>query len=165
MKNKFKIIFFIITIMSVLCQTALTFYLLYSSATAGIMKDVIIVITLMYVLAFLTIVILSFPNKKISREALVGYKRSQKSIKRVLTLLMLVISLINILNSNGSGLDLVFAIILLVVNVIIIYIDKKIENISDFFARKRKHCERVESDKKWREYRVGDKRKKYEEKN
>lgn len=165
MKNKFKVIFFIITILSVLLQTALTFYLLYVNATTKIFKDIVIVLTIAYVLAFLLIVLLSLPNKKISREALAGYKRSQKTVKRVLKLLMLMVAIINILNARGSGLELAFSIILLIFNFIIIYIDKRIEKISDFFARKRKTRDRIESDQKWRAYRVGEKRKNYEEEN
>ena len=155
MKEKLKKIWFCLLVVSVLLQTALTFWLLYKKSTSKILSDVIIVLTIAYVLAFLLITALSLPNKKISREAMSGYKRSQKAVKRVLTFLMLVMSVMNFLTAGGSGLDFVFSIIMIIYNLIIIYIDMWISRIKDKFTKKTRKREREEKDARIKAYRIG----------
>ena len=154
-KEKLKTIWFIMVSLSVLSQTALSFFLLYKKAPDKLMGDIIIVLTLTYILAFLLIVALSAHAKKISREALGGYKRSLKVVKRVLTLLMLVVSIMNILSTGAGGLDFIFSIILVIFNMVVIYIDIIIGRIKDKFTRKAKARERKEKEARVRAYRIG----------
>ena len=155
MKQKIRAIWFIMVVLSVLAQTALTFFLLYNKATDSTLRDVIIVLTIAYILAFLLIAALSANSKKISREALGGYKRSQKVVKRVLTLLMLVMSVLNFVTAGGSGVEFILSIVLIVYNLIVIYIDTLISRIKDKFAKKRKKKERAEKEARVKAYRVG----------
>lgn len=155
MKEKLKTIWFIMVVISVLAQTALSFLLLYNKAPNKLMGDIIIVLTLTYILAFLLIVGLSAHSKKISREAMGGYKRSLKVVKRVLTLLMLIISIMNLLGSGGGGLDFIFSIVLVVFNLVIIYVDILFSRVKDKFTRKARKRERQEKDAHVRAYRIG----------
>lgn len=154
-KEKLRSIWFTMVVFSVLSQTALSFFMLYKKATDKLMGDIIIVLTLTYILAFLLIAGLSLHAKKISREAMVGYKRSLKVTKRVLTLLMLVVSIMNIVTAGGGGLDFIFSIILVIFNLIIIYIDSLVSRVKDKFARKAKKREREEKNQKVRAFRIG----------
>ena len=142
MKEKLKKIWFVLLVVSVLLQTALTFFLLYRQSRSEMLDKIIFVLLLTYIFAFLIIVIVSFPSKKISHEAMVGYKRSQKSVKRILTLLMLVLSIINIVQAKGSGLEFTLSIIMIVYNLFVIYIDMKISRLKDKIYRKKKSAER-----------------------
>ena len=54
---------------------------------------------------------------------------------------------------------------MIIYNLIIIYIDMKITNFTDKIARKRKQKEREKREEELRAYRVGDKRRKKEQKN
>lgn len=155
MKEKLKTIWFIMVVLSVLSQTALTFLLLYKKAPDKLFGDIIIILTITYILAFLLIVGLSAYSKKISREAMGGYKRSLKVAKRVLTLLMLVVSIMNIVSAGGGGADFVFSIILVIFNLVIIYIDIVVSKIKDKFERKARKREREKNEEKVRVYRVG----------
>ena len=155
MKEKLKSIWFIMVVVSVLMQTALTFFMLYRKSTDKLLSDVIIVLTIAYILAFLLIAGLSLHSKKISREALGGYKRSQKVVKRVLTLLMLVMSVLNFLSAGGSGIEFIWSIILIVFNLIVIYIDSLVGKVKQVFIKKKKRKEREEKEARVRAYRIG----------
>ena len=164
-KGRLRAILFILSIVGTVAQTTLTFYLLYNQSTSELFHQVVVVLLLTFLLAFLVIVAMSFHAKKISHEAMRGYKRTQKAVKRILTLLMLVLSVVNIINARGSGLEFTLAIIMIIYNLIIIYIDMKITNFTDKIARKRKQKEREKREEELRAYRVGDKRRKKEQKN
>lgn len=155
MKEKLKTIWFIMVVISVLAQTALSFLLLYKKAPNTLIGDIIIILTLTYIFAFLLIVFLSAYAKKISREAMQGYKRSLKVVKRVLTLLMLVVSIVNFLSAGGSGVDFIFSIILVIFNLIVIYIDILVSRVKEKFDKKSRSRERIKKDEQVRAYRVG----------
>ena len=162
MKEKLKAIWFTLLVVGTLFQTTLTFYLLYKKSENETLNKIIFVLLLAYVLAFLVIVAMSLGSKKISRDAMVGYKRSRKTIKRVLTLLMLVLSVINIFNSRGGGAEMVLSVAMIIYNLVLIYIDIKITKIKDGFARKRKQRERAAREAEIKTYRIGDKRERNE---
>lgn len=149
---------FVLGIISTLAQTALTFFLLYRKSTSERLGQVIFILWLTYVIAFLVIVAMSFGSRKISPDAMQGYKRSQKAVKRILTLLMLVLSVVNLVNSKTGGVELGLAIAMIAYNLFVIYIDSKIAKISDKIARKKKKREREKKEAEIRAYRVGDKK-------
>ena len=155
MKDKIKLVWFILFSVATLAQTALTFYLLYKKTDNAVLRDVILVVLIAYILAFLVIVGLSVPNKKISREASAGYKRSRKVMKRVLTLLILGLSVHNIMVSRGSGVEYALAVGVLVYNLVVILIEQKIQIIKDKFDRKKKKKEREKQNEKIKNYKLG----------
>jgi len=164
-KEKIKIAWFIMLIIGTIAQTVLTFYLLYRQSKSEFLNKVIFVLLITYVLAFMVIVLMSLHARKISPEAMRGFKRSQKSIKNILTLLMLVLAIINLVGSRGNMLELILSIIMLIYNLIVIYIDAKITKIADRIIRKKKKREREEREAEIRAYRIGDKKRKKENQN
>ena len=85
-KDKLRVVLFLLSIVGTVAQTALTFYLLYNQSTSELLHKVVVVLLLTFLLSFLVIVVMSFHAKKISHEAMRGYKRTQKAVKRILTL-------------------------------------------------------------------------------
>lgn len=157
-KERVRSVWFFLLVVGTILQTALTFYLLYKQSSNETLNKVIFVLLLTYVFAFLVIVAMSFHAKKISKEAMRGFKRSQKTVKRVLTLLMLGISVVNLFVSRGSGLELTLSIIMIMYNLLLIYVDIKVAAIADKISRRRKQKQRAEKDALISAYRIGDKR-------
>lgn len=157
-KRGIKTVLFVLAIISTLAQTALTFFLLYRKSTDERLSQIIFILWLAYLIAFLVIVIMSLGSRKISPEAMTGYKRSRKAVKRILTLLMLVLSMVNLINSKTGGVELVLSIAMIAFNFFVIYIDMKISQLTDKLARRKKKRERAKKEAEIRAYRVGDKK-------
>ena len=156
-ERKPSLILFIFKLISVIVGTMFTFYLLYRKTEDKTLQSIIFVVLLIYLFAFLIITLMSLPNRKISKDAMAGFKRYKKATKRILTLTILVLSVFNLVKSVGSGVDITLSILLIIYNLILMYVDVKINEIADKLERRRKRKEREKREKELREYRIDSK--------
>lgn len=146
MINKLKRIWFLLTTILVLSQTFLTFLFLYRQAKEyKVLPKVVMVLALIYIVAFIVLMLMSLHAKKYSKEALSGYKRSQKAIKRFLNLVILSLNILYVINMGG--LVKLYPIVMLVFNVLLIIFDIKMAEIADKIERRKKKRQREKKER------------------
>lgn len=136
MIEKLKKMWFLITTIVVLLQTVVTFFFLYLKSESKVLSGIIVVLAGVYILAFLILAVMSAHAKKYSHEALSRFKRSQKTVKRFITLVMLAMNILFIINSR-SGFVLA-PIVMVLFNLLLLAIDFKMAEIAEKRARKKK---------------------------
>lgn len=142
MLNILKKVWFTLVTLFVLFETALTFYFLYRSAEEyKVISTIVMVLSACYIGAFVILFIMSAHAKKYSKEALGGFKKSRKAIKRILNLIIVSLNIFYAISLDGA--EKIYPLILLGVNVLLIIFDFKMAEIADKLERKRKKKERL----------------------
>lgn len=148
-KRKGSRIIFGFTLVSILFQTILTFALLLKSTEENVgLSKITGVLFAVYLVAFVILTISSIGTRKYGKEGLNLYKSSMKWFKRIVKLLLVVISILNIFSAvKVDILALMWAIVLLVINLFLIALDFFISGVKFVVGRKVKKWKRNRQDK------------------
>jgi len=137
MIDKLKKLWFLLTTIIVLLQTALTFYFLYQEAKGySIIKLAVSVLAVCYLAAFIVIAFMSRSKSKYSHEAMSSFKNSRKRVKRFLNLIILALNIIYLIRLDGV--IKIYPVAMLFINIMLILFDIKMAEIADKKERKRK---------------------------
>lgn len=148
-KRKGSRIIFGFTLVSILFQTILTFTLLLKSTEENArLSKITGVLFAVYLISFAILTISSVRTRKYGKEGLNLYKASMKWFKRIVKLLLVVISILNIFSAvKVDILALMWAIILLVVNVFLIALDFFVSGVKFVIGRRVKKWKKNRQEK------------------
>ncbi len=143
-KKRGSLIVFGFTLISMLLQTVLTFKLLFeTTAENKALARVTTIMFMIYVVAFALMVLFSIKQRKFEKESVSMYKGTMKWFKKIIKLLIVVISIVNILvASKVDTVALIGAVALLLFNLFLISLDIFIDGVKFKIQRKIKKRKR-----------------------
>ena len=135
--SAFQKIYFGFSVISVIVQIIITFYLLASSSADPKLERVIVVLGFVYLGVFLIMVLMNFHTRKLSKNSLAMYKGSMKFVKHAFKLIMLSVSILNIISASSLDLfALVTSVALLIFNIMTICLSLLVSFITGEIKRR-----------------------------
>lgn len=143
-RKKGSRIIFGFTLLSMLFQTVLTFTLLLKSTEENkTLTKITTIIFFVYVIAFVLLTLVSIRSRRYEKESISMYKTSMKWFKRMVKLLLVVLSIMNIVSASKiDGFALVGAVVVLLINISLIALDIFISGVKYTIGRKYKKWKR-----------------------
>ena len=143
-RKRGNIIFFCFTLISMLFQTVLTFTLLMkTTAESKILAKITTSMFVLYIIIFVCMTLMSVSQRRYEKESLHMYKGTMKWFKKLMKLIIVVLSIVNIMAASKVDKPaLIGAVGLLLFNLFLISLDIFIDGVKYSIQRKIKKRKR-----------------------
>ena len=131
---------FAFTLISMIFQTVFTFVLLLETTEENaVLTKITTWLFIIYAISFIVMTMLSLRSRRYEKESVAVYRSSMKWFKRMIKLMLVVLSIMNIITAVKIDIfALISAVILLIVNIFLISLDFFVAGVKFKIRRKLK---------------------------